>query len=191
MVRYMNFFLLHIPSNVEIDNEKEKLFHLSIEHWFQHDLFSFNWWILFLSTVIPYFIFWRLVDKKRYFEIFCYGMVCAILCMLLDIMGTEMFLWSYPDKLLPIITPLIPANLVVIPITAMLVYQYFSTWKNFLFATLCWSILFSYIIEPLFMLRKMFVLGENWSHTKSFIGFIVLGIFLKAVFETIKKHLSR
>ncbi|MCF2650692.1 hypothetical protein I6E62_21930 [Niallia circulans] len=187
----MYFFLLNFPSNVEIDKEKEKLFHLSFDHWLQHDLFSFNWWILFLSTIIPYFIFWKVVDKNRFFEVFSYGMVCATLCMLLDIMGTEMLLWSYPDKLLPIITPLIPANLVVIPITAMLVYQYFSTWKNFLFATLCWSILFSYIIEPLFMLRKMFVLGEDWSHTKSFIGFIVLGIFLKAVFETIKKHLSR
>ncbi|WP_400247735.1 CBO0543 family protein [Niallia sp. JL1B1071] len=187
----MYFFLLHIPSNVEIDKEKEKLFHLSIDHWLQHDLFSINWWILLLATIIPYFIWWRVVDKNRFFEVFSYGMFCATLCMLLDIIGTEMLLWNYPDKLLPLITPLIPANLVVIPITAMLVYQYFSTWKYFLLATLGWSTLFSYIIEPLFMLRKMFVLGENWSHAKSFIGFIFLGLLLKAVFENIKKHVLK
>lgn len=187
----MYFFLLHIPSNVEIDKEKEKLTHLSIDHWLQHDLFSFNWWILFLATIIPYFIFWRVVDRNRFFEVFSYGMFCASLCMLLDIIGTEMLLWSYPDKLIPIITPLIPANMVIIPISAMLVYQYFSTWKTFLIATLGWSILFAYIIEPLFMLRNMFVLGEHWSHTKSFIGFIILGILLKTFFENIKKHVPK
>lgn len=185
----MYSLILHLPTNMEINKAKEKLYHLSIDHWFQHDLFSPNWWILFFATIIPYFIWWRLVDKNRFFEIFSYGMVCATISMLLDIIGTELMLWSYPDKLIPIITPLIPANLVVIPITAMLVYQHFSNWHKFLVATLGWSILFSYIIEPLFMLRKMFILGEHWSHTKSFVGFIILGIMLKTLFEKIKKHL--
>lgn len=187
----MYYFLLHFPSNIEIDKEKEKLSHLSIEHWLQHDLLSFNWWILFLATIIPYFIWWKVVDKNRFFELFSYGMFCATICMLLDIIGTEFMLWSYPDKLLPIITPLIPANLVVIPISAMLVYQYFGKWKCFLLATIGWSILFSYIIEPLFILRKMFVMGDHWSHTKSFVGFIILAIFLKTVFEKIMKDLPR
>jgi len=185
------FFILQYPSSLEIDKEQEKLTHLSIEHWLQHDLFSLNWWILFLATTIPYFIWWKVVDKNRFFEMFSYGMLCSTICMLLDIIGTEYMLWHYPDKLLPIITPLIPANLVIIPISATLVYQYFTKWKYFLVATLGWSILFSYIIEPLFMLRKMFVLGEHWSHTKSFIGFIILGTILKTVFEMIKKRLPR
>lgn len=184
-------FILHYPSNIEIEQEKEKLTHLSIDHWYQHDFLSTNWWILFLATIIPYFIWWKLVDKNRFFEIFSYGMVCATFCMLLDVIGTEFMLWSYPDKIIPIITPLIPANLVIIPISAMIVYQYFSIWKHFMLATLGWSILFSYIIEPLFILRKMFELGEHWSHTRSFIGFIILGFILKSIFEKIKKSLPK
>ena len=189
MVRKLYYFLLQYPSSVEIDKKQEVLTHLSIEHWIQHDLFSLNWWILFLATTIPYFIWWKAVDKSRFFEMFSYCMLCSTLCMLLDIIGTESMLWHYPDKLLPIITPLIPANLVIIPISATLVYQYFTRWSYFLVATIGWSILFAYIIEPLFILRKMFELSEQWSHTKSFIGFIILGIILKTVFDKIKSHL--
>ncbi|KAB7663597.1 hypothetical protein F9279_23695 [Bacillus sp. B1-b2] len=160
-----------------------------MHHWLEHDVFSLNWWILFCATIIPYFLWWKVVDKNRFYEIFSYGLLCAGFSMLLDVIGTEMLAWGYPDKLLPWIPPLIPADFVVIPITAMLVYQYTSTWKTFIITTIGWAILFSYIIEPLFVLRGMFYLGVYWKHTYSFLGFILLGITLRGIFIGIKNKL--
>jgi len=174
---------------IELEEKKSELNHLSMNHWLKHDLLSLNWWILFFATILPYFIWWKLVDKNRFFEIFSYGLLCASLSMLLDVMGTEMMAWAYPDKLLPFIPPLIPADLVVIPITAMLVYQYCTRWKSFIICNIGWAVLFSYIIEPLFVLRGMFQLGEYWKHSYSFIGFLLLGSLLKLGFEQLKKKL--
>lgn len=182
--------LLHIPSSSEIEAEKIKLIDLSYSHWVHSDLFSLNWWILFCSTIIPYFIWWKLVDKNRFFELFSYGLVCACIAMTLDVMGTEMMLWSYPDKLFPWIPPLIPADLVVIPLSAMLVYQYFNKWTFFLFANILWAILFAYIIEPIFLYLGMFALGPSWGHTHSFIGFFLLGIVLKLFMTGLKRKVS-
>jgi len=186
----MDVFLLHIPSSAEIKAEKLKLIELSYSHWLQHDLFTLNWWILFLSTIIPYFIWWRFVDKHRFFELVSYGLICACIAMTLDVMGTEMLLWDYPDKFLPWIPPLIPADLVVIPISAMLIYQSFSEWTSFLFANILWAVGFAYIIEPLFAYLGMFALGPNWFHTYSFIGFLIFGMFLKLCMTILKKKVE-
>ena len=184
----MSLFFIQ-TSFIEINEEKSRLNHISIEHWLEHDLFSLNWWILFSATIIPYFVWWILVDKYRLFEIFSYGLLCACTSMLLDVIGTEMLLWAYPDKLLPWIPPLIPADFVIIPITSMLVYQYCRSWKSFMLANLGWATLFSYIIEPLFVMRGMFYLGHHWRHTYSLIGFFILGMLLKGLFELIKRKL--
>ncbi|GKU82743.1 CBO0543 family protein [Niallia sp. NCCP-28] len=186
----MEFLLLHIPSSSEIEAEKIKLIKLSYSHWIHTDLFTLNWWILLCSTIIPYFIWWKLVDKKRFFELFSYGLMCASIAMVLDVMGTEMMLWDYPDKFLPWIPPLIPADFVVIPISAMLIYQYFNKWISFLFVNIIWAIVFAYIIEPIFLYLGMFKLGSNWHHTYSFIGFFFLGLFLKLFIAWLKRKVE-
>ncbi|MDK8641245.1 CBO0543 family protein [Niallia taxi] len=182
----MIFLIQGMASSSEIMEAKKHLVELTINHWLNYDLFSIQWWILVGATIIPYFIWWRLVNIKRFYEIFSYGLLCGCFSIVLDIIGTEMLLWSYPDKLLPWIPPLIPADLVMIPITAMLVYQYTNKWKTFLIGTILWAALFSYIFEPLFVEWNMFMLGDNWKHSYSFIGFILLGIVLRAIFKGIK-----
>ncbi|MFT8323474.1 MAG: CBO0543 family protein [Bacillus sp. (in: firmicutes)] len=186
----MKFVLLHEPTYLEINQEKSKLLKLIYSHWINHDLFSLNWWILICATIFPYFIWWRFVKKDRFFEIFCYGLLCSCFSIILDVIGTEMMLWGYPDKLVPWIPPLLPADFVIIPITAMIVYQRFETWKSFLLANFCWAILFSYIIEPFFVKLGMFALGNHWCHTYSFFGFFLLGIVLKLFITRLKKKVG-
>ncbi|WP_185766666.1 CBO0543 family protein [Niallia circulans] len=182
----MIFLIQGMATSSDIMEAKKLLVELTIDHWLYHDLFSIQWWILVSATIIPYFIWWKLVNKKRFYEIFTYGLLCGCFSIVLDIIGTEMLLWSYPDKLLPWIPPLIPADLVMIPITAMLVYQYTNKWQTFIIGTILWAALFSYIFEPLFVEWDMFVLGDYWKHSYSFIGFILLGIVLRVIFKGIK-----
>lgn len=168
-----------IPSYKDEQTLREKLRDISLEHWVHEDLFSFNWWLLLAASILPFFIWWRLVDKTRLFEILTFGLICAIFACFLDVVGVSFLLWGYPDKLFHFIPPLVPADFVVIPVSGMLIYQYFSTWKSYAAAAAGLGILFAYIIEPLFSLLDMFVL-IHWKHTYSFIGFILffLGIRL-------------
>ncbi|MFE5321696.1 CBO0543 family protein [Paenibacillus sp. NPDC056579] len=63
-----------------------------------------------------------------------------------------------------------PADITVFPVSFMVVYQFFKTWKSYLLASIFLAALFCYVNEPLFVLGNMFQMN-NWTHTHSFIGF--------------------
>ncbi len=48
------------------------LFHTRYEDWLKHSVFTIKWWILLGLLVMPWFICYRLVDKKRLQEMFLY-----------------------------------------------------------------------------------------------------------------------
>ncbi|MCS0787829.1 hypothetical protein NX021_06560 [Cytobacillus firmus] len=175
-----------IPSYKDEQNLREKLRDVSFEHWLKEDLFSFNWWLLLAASILPFFIWWRLVDKGRFFEILVFGLLCAIFACFFDVVGLNFLLWGYPDKLFHFIPPLVPADFVVIPISGMLIYQYFNTWKSYAAAAVGLGIMFAYIFEPLFSFLNMFVL-INWKHTYSFIGFIIFFLGVRLLMLSLKR----
>ncbi|KON89925.1 hypothetical protein AF332_25945 [Sporosarcina globispora] len=179
-----------IPSYEDEQKIRETLRDVSLEHWLNEDLFSFNWWLLLAAGILPFVIWWRLVDKGRFFEILAFGLICAIFACFLDIVGVSFLLWGYPDKLLHFIPPLVPADFVVIPISGMLIYQYFSTWKSYAAAAVGLGIMFAYIIEPLFSFWNMFVL-IHWTHTNSFIGFIIFFLIVRLVMLSLKHAVEK
>ncbi|WP_419887757.1 CBO0543 family protein [Neobacillus niacini] len=176
-----------IPTYTEIAALRNRLFDKNLKHWIHDDLFTPGWWFLLLSCILPWYIWWKLVDKNRIFEILSYGLIWAVLSIASDLVGVELGLWGYPDKLIPIIPPMVPADLTVIPVSYMLVYQYFPLWQSFVKASIVLSALFSYIIEPIFELFDLLIL-DKWKHTYSFIGFIFGAILFKFVMEKIKKR---
>ncbi|MBT2690172.1 hypothetical protein J7I93_18545 [Bacillus sp. ISL-47] len=180
----------HFPSYEEVQKVRETLRDVSFEHWVQDDLWSFNWWLLVAATVLPFVIWWRLVDKERFFELLAFGLICGMIACFLDVMGVDLLLWGYPDKLFHFIPPLMPADFVVIPVSGMLIYQYFSTWKSFGIASAILSAIFAYIIELLFSLLHMFEL-IHWKHTYSFIGFILMFLTVRLLMLGIKSKLPR
>ncbi|WP_369690997.1 CBO0543 family protein [Robertmurraya korlensis] len=88
------------------------------------------------------------------------------------------------------VPPLFPADLVVIPVSAMLVYQYFIKWSSFLIANTLWALTFAYIIVPLAIKVHMFHM-DNWKHTYSFIGFFVLGITVRCIILFLLRKLEK
>lgn len=176
----MNFLLMNVPTYQDIQEARRNLMDISEIHWWHNDFLSATWWVLLAATLIPYFIWWKIVDKERFFEIFSYGLFCGCVAVTLDVIGVDTLKWGYPDKLFSMFPPLFPADLVVIPISAMLVFQYFPTWKSFIVGTILWAILFAYVIEPIFIKFNMLHF-DNWTHNKSFIGFFILGLFTRLV----------
>jgi hypothetical protein len=164
---------LKYPTFEDVKKARETLKDVSIRHWYQDDLFTWKWWLLLSATIIPWLLWVKFRDKQRTFELLSYGLIWSAIASLTDVIGGDMILWGYPDKLLPMVPPLFPADITVIPVSFMFIYQYTKTFKTYLIFSLLLSACFAYIIEPLFIKAEMFAL-HNWTHTFSFIGFFIL-----------------
>lgn len=155
------------PSDEQVRQVHLKLIELRYEHWIHRDLFTFQWWLLVVLLIVPWFIWWRFVDKKRLLEILLYGMLILASTTQLDIIGNESNLWGYPYKILPMIPRLISVDFGVVPVIYMLLYQYFPKWKSFLTANLIMSAVFAFIAEPALVGLDLYQL-HNWKNIYSF-----------------------
>ncbi|WP_144854837.1 CBO0543 family protein [Paenibacillus cremeus] len=120
------------PSYDDLQQAREQLRQLSYQHWIHHDLLTWRWWLLLTLTIVPWIIWWRVANKSRRQETLLYGALIAIFAISLDDVGTHLLWWGYPDKLFQSIPPLIPADLTLVPVFMMLVYQLLQDWKLFL-----------------------------------------------------------
>lgn len=179
---------MNIPSFNELQKFIDKCHHQSFIHWLQDDLFAATWWVLLSATLIPYFIWWRVVDKSRLLEIVAFGLFSAVSASFLDLIGTTLGLWGYPDKLIPVLPPLLPADLVVIPICSMIIYQYSKNWFCYLYRYLILAFILAYIVEISFEQFDMYTKLKWWTHTYSFLGLWLYGISLRLFINFILKN---
>ncbi|WP_198530493.1 CBO0543 family protein [Bacillus sp. LL01] len=145
-----------------------------------------RWWLLFASIFFSWIIWWKAVDRSRLFEILSFGLFWAVMATWLDLLGTTYHMWSYPIKLIDHTTTLLPADVAVIPVMYMLLYQYASHWKSFVAGSIGIALVLSFIFEPLFVLLDMLDL-KTWTHTKSFFSFFTLAIVTRVIFSFLQK----
>ena len=154
--------------------------HLSIEHWVKYELFTWQWYIGVACLVIPLLLWWKLVDKRRIFEISTFGLLVIILATFLDVTGSELVLWNYPIRILPQIPLLFPVDFIIVPITYMLIYQHYSAWKQFLLASTIVALALAFVAEPLAVYIKQYQL-ISWHYVYSFPIYITLAILSKNI----------
>ncbi|WLD92764.1 CBO0543 family protein [Alkalihalobacillus sp. AL-G] len=150
----------------------------SLELWREHGLFSPNWWLLLTLLIVPWIVWWFLVDRRRLFKIFAVGMTISAMASFLDTLGIVLGGWIYQVELIPMIPQLLPMDFSVLPIGYMLVYQYFPTWRRFLLASLITSLFGAFIVEPFFVKIDIYQLLK-WKHIYSFSGYFILAVFIK------------
>lgn len=116
---------LQINLSEKIIELKKALFELSLQHWLRYELFTWQWWLKFIWFAIPIIILYKLLDRKRIFEIVPYGLLVSLVIVIMDNIGGSLVLWVYPIRFLPIGFFIIH-DVVVLPIIYMLFYQYNS-----------------------------------------------------------------
>ncbi|WP_280771964.1 hypothetical protein [Salipaludibacillus daqingensis] len=67
------------PTHEEIQQLYEKLFEMRLDKWLNHELFTFQWFLLLAVLIFPWFIWWRFVDKNRIVQILLFGALLSIL----------------------------------------------------------------------------------------------------------------
>ncbi|TYP69837.1 CBO0543 family protein [Paenibacillus methanolicus] len=167
------------PTNEAVNQIRDRYKEVTLAHWYHDDLLSLPWWILLAATILPWIIWWKwLRAPSRTLELLVCVFAWSVIAMFGDVWGSYLLLWGYPDKLLPTVPPFLPADMSVIPLSFACAYQFTSTWRTYLFATVALSACFSYVIEPLFIRFGMFEI-HRWRHAYSLFGFLLLAVLVR------------
>jgi hypothetical protein len=166
--------------------EAQKFFsEMTYQYWVEHVLFTFNWWFLISLMIVPWFFWWRVVDRKRIFEMLTIGLFASLIATCLDTVGIVLLLWGYESKVVQMIPQFNPIDYTVIPVIFTLIYQYFPRWKSYLLVHTIVAAGASFIVEPLFVWMEIYE-PYNWKYVYSFPIYIVLAVGVKSLIEKLK-----
>lgn len=176
------------PSFEEIVNLQLELHQLRHQYWIQHDLFSFQWWILLFTFILPWILWYKVIPKEKKAEILVFGLLVGILASQLDELGINNGKWAYPFQLTQASRGLNPYNFSFIPVGYMLVYYYFPKWNHFIIANIFLAIIAAFGVEPLLKWLQIYKTLE-WSSFYSFPIYILIPIVFRIiVYYFLEKH---
>lgn len=67
---------------------------VNLKHWQESNVFSPVWWLLLIAFIVIWYLWWKFVNKAKLLEIVGYGLLVALMSMILDILGVEYVLWG-------------------------------------------------------------------------------------------------
>ena len=160
------------------------LHELQYDYWLKNELFTPQWWALVGVWLIPWFIWWRLVDKTRTALILAYGsyIMCAVTVM--DTIGSSLHFWIYPIKIAPIIPVSFGIDWGLLPVAHMLIYQYCPRWKSFIIAESIFAALLAFVGEPFAEWYGIYLV-LHWYHIWSLPIYITKAVIGKWLIERI------
>lgn len=183
-------FMMQSDNSVDIQDvieAQKNLFETDYTYWLEHGLFSFGWWFLVILSIVPWFIWWKLVDKKRLLEISTIGLMAMVIVSLLDLIGSSFVLWTYGNKPVQMLLPLLTIDITLLPVLNMFFYQWFPKWKSYIIANIILALFGTFIVEPLFVWLKIYIL-HGWKYIYSLPIYIAIVIILKWVLQKIKAY---
>lgn len=166
------------PAFEKLLEQEEKFTQIRTEYWLNHDLGTWQWWLLIVMLIVPWVIWWKLVDKKRLKESLILGFLIMITAIVLDQIGSEFNTWDYPHRIIPVYPQFVPVNLSILPVSYMLLQQYFPTWRTYVKALIVMAFVFAFGFETVLVWLDMYHLLE-WRHVYSFPIYFLLGIVMR------------
>lgn len=164
---------------------QEKLTELRIDYFFEHVLFSYQWWLLIIFTIVPWLIWWKLVDRRRLKAILACGLMIALLAIILDDIGLTMSLWAYPYQTFFVTSRMNSVDMAILPVFYMLIYQYFTKWPHYTAVVLLFAFFAAYIAGPLFDALGMYI-KLKWEYFYSVPVYFLIGVLAKWIIDKVK-----
>lgn len=153
---------------------------LHIQNWLNYSLPRWTWWFLLFWNIFPLFIWWKYTDRSRFLEISFFGVMISISSGILDSIGVQFLLWTYPYGLVPALPNFFPIDYVAIPVIFMLVYQKYVEWKSFLMATTVVSCVLSLVFDPILVYLNIYQ-PLSWQYFYSIPTFVFMVGLCKGV----------
>jgi len=176
--------MANYPSDEQAVEMTKQVTQAQIEFWRHETLFHWQFWFLLVLLIIPWFIWYKLSDKKRFVSLGIFLLLYMILAITFDEVFTALSLRYYPHKLIPLLTRLTATDYSVVPILFTLAYQWFVPWKRFFGAITVMTMFISFVGEPLFKLLGLYVLIK-WKYYYGFPVLLAMGLLSKWIVDTI------
>jgi hypothetical protein len=161
---------------------QQKYASLAIENWVSDSLFTWGWWFLLFFFIVPWFIFFKYLDRSRALQIWSFGLIVILITTFTDDLGSELGAWIYPVNFVPVGLLAYPFDFSIIPVAQMMIYQYFRTWKSFSYALVIQAASFAFVGEP-FSVWIGTVTYLKWHYIYSFCFYIFTGLVARFVVQ--------
>lgn len=143
--------------------------------WANKMIFTWHWWLDVALAVLPW-ILWIIVrDRKNTHSLLYAGLFTMLAATLLNMVGVSQHSWNYNTLLLPYFPEYLPWDLTVMPVTAMLFYQFFPKINPWLKGAV-FGVMAAFIVEPVFMWLGLYELGGWELHYSLPIYFVIFMI---------------
>lgn len=178
------------PTDEKIADTLKELSYTRVDNWLETDFLTGTWWFQLAVAILSILVFWKLIDKKRLFEMSLYVLLASVIIIWLDQTGYELGFWYYPVDLIPLFPPSTAFDYSLLPLIYVLIYQYYPKWPSFLKATFIMSAIISFIMEPMAVRWGFYVLIK-WKYYYGYPIYILIGVMLKLITEKIKKIVTK
>ncbi|MDZ5472925.1 hypothetical protein SM124_14500 [Bacillus sp. 31A1R] len=187
----LDIFHHHLLNTITYDQvlKVEKEYYDTLKtFWRESNFLTPKWWLLVTLSVLSPIVWIKFVDKSRITEITSFGMFYGIAAIILDSIGSNALVWTYPIRLTPYLYPqLYPYDVGIVIIPFMFVYQRWGNdFKEFLIATGLLSAFLAFMAET-FMEALMIYKEFTWKNIYSFPIYWLLGLICWGISKQFKK----
>lgn len=169
---------------IEIFNKNQASVQSHVDFWVEYVVFSWQWWVMVGTFILLWSLFWKLKKSEVLPRISIFGLFWIIVASNLDGLGYELGLWGYTYNLSPFLPKSYVFDYCLIPITYMLIYQYFPNGKRFFYANVVLALGASLIAEPVAEKLGLYI-PFHWSVFISIPLYILISYLLKFFTERI------
>lgn len=172
----------------QITQASHQFYNLLYTQWINQQFLSPTWFFLVIILLISYALFFYLVDNERIIEILLFGSLVAVSFANYDLIGQQLGYWEYYKSIVPFYPNLFLGDITVIPIYAMFVYQYTSSWKSYFLWITIWAGLFSFVFfHTVLEYLKVFAYLKPFSVWLDFGLFLFFGLVSRAIVVALLK----
>ncbi|HBV98683.1 MAG: hypothetical protein JL50_17355 [Peptococcaceae bacterium BICA1-7] len=172
-----------MPNSNRIAELQQELLALRISDWHEK-VFSFQWFFIIFLLIVPWVIWWKLVNRKYIAEILSFGLLTAITASILNEIFLNLQFWRAPYSLAPVPPRWFAPAYSLLPVTFMLIYQYFQTWRSFTIATIVIAGISAFAFQPILSWMGIMILIK-WNYFYSFLTFIAAGLGVRLLHQAI------
>lgn len=167
-----------------VHNELMKAAELNIDYWLEYNFLTLKWWIIIVVMILLWLIFLKLVNREQLPKILFLGLVWIMAAANLDGLGFELGFWGYPTELFPIYPKAYLFDYAFIPVTYMLLYNYFPRGMAFFLANLVLAGGASFVSEPFFRWLDYYK-AYHWSPWWSFFIYMTVSYLIRWFVEKV------
>ena len=159
--------IVFIKENVaQLNNQIHQVHKSLYKLWLDYQFLTWRWWITVGLLIIPCLLWLILRKRNSTFQMLTVYLLVTLIANVLDSIGINSGLWSYPITIFPFTSCAVAFNFSALPITTLFFLQYVPKVKP-LIKALVYSLTGSFIFQPAMQYLGL-VNHEKWLDYYSF-----------------------